>query len=232
MRKSIPTIFSNQQVLYLAIMCSLFFVFRGLRFVLRVTNHKSKIISRESRSYIELSKPDEFPITLGLNNDDALKYIALPYKLEKLRSGDKLLFSDAGAISISRISGRKSLALNIPIGINSASIDDLDALPGIGPKLAGSIVEYRKLNGPFKTIGELCNIGGIGEKKFESIKRLLVWISVLLESQSRSQMGSCVPRDIHFFPRLPPLSPHSGLSRLCKVCIHKACLQTVFPPEP
>ena len=135
-----------------------------------VTNYKSQIICREPRSYIELSKPDEFPITLGLNNDDELKYIALPYRLEKLRSGDKLLFNDAGAISFSRISGRKSLALNIPIGINSASADDLDALPGIGSRLAGRIVEYRKLNGPFKTIGELRNVDGIGEKKFESIK--------------------------------------------------------------
>ncbi|MGE5443136.1 MAG: ComEA family DNA-binding protein [Ignavibacteriales bacterium] len=62
------------------------------------------------------------------------------------------------------------MALRIRIGINSASIEDLEVLPGIGPKLAGRIVQYRNLNGPFRAIDELRNIGGIEEKKFESIK--------------------------------------------------------------
>lgn len=129
-----------------------------------------QVTGRESRLYIELSKPDEFPVTLRLNKDDELKSIAFLYKLEKLQSGDNLVFDDAGAISLSRISGKKSLALRIPIGINSASNEDLEALPGIGPKLAWEIVEYRNLKGPFKTIDELRNVKGIGEKKFVSIK--------------------------------------------------------------
>jgi competence ComEA-like helix-hairpin-helix protein len=127
-------------------------------------------MTRESRLYIELSKPDEFPITIGLNNDDELRRIAFLYRLEKLRSGDNLVLDNAEAISLSRISGKKSLALRIPIGINSAGIEDLEALPGIGPKLAGRIVEYRNLNGPFKAIDELRNIDGIEEKRFLSIK--------------------------------------------------------------
>jgi competence ComEA-like helix-hairpin-helix protein len=162
-------------VLCLALLCPLIFVFRNVGFVHWVTLHfnlgrELQITTRESRFYIELSKPDEFPITLGLNNDDELKRIAFLYKLEKLRSGDSFVFDDAGAISLSRISGKKSLALRIPIGINSAGIEDLEALPGIGPKLGGRIVEYRNVKGPFKTIDELRNVDGIGEKKFELIK--------------------------------------------------------------
>jgi competence protein ComEA len=116
-----------------------------------------------------MSKPDEFPIMI---ND--IKRIASLYKLGNLRSGDSIVLDSSGTVvSVSRISGIKSLALRIPIGINSASIKDLEALPGIGPKLAGRIVEYRNLNGPFKAIDELRNIDGIEEKKLEYIKPLI-----------------------------------------------------------
>jgi len=46
----------------------------------------------------------------------------------------------------------------------------LDALPGIGPTLAARIVEYRQANGPFKSIEEVKNVSGIGEKRFADIK--------------------------------------------------------------
>jgi competence ComEA-like helix-hairpin-helix protein len=168
--KNLLPIFSDQPVLCLAFLCSLLFLLHGLGFVHWVTNHELQIKSREPRFYIELSKPDEFPVTLGLNKDDELRHLALLYRVEKLRNGDKLVLNDAGSISLSRISGKKCLALGIPIGINSAGIEDLDALPGIGPNLAERIVEYRNLNGPFKTINGLRNVDGIGEKKYGSIK--------------------------------------------------------------
>src|SRR4030067_817975 len=68
---------------------------------------------------------------------------------------------DNGTTSLSRISGKKRLALGIPIGLNSASIDDLTALPGVGIKLAERIVEYKKLNGSFKSVDELDNVKGL-----------------------------------------------------------------------
>ncbi len=161
MKKSLLSIFSNQPVLCLALVCSLFFLFRYLGF----KNHELQITRSEPQSYIEMSKPDEFPIMI---ND--IKRIASLYKLGNLRSGDSIVLDSSGTVSLSRISGIKSLALRIPIGINSASIKDLEALPGIGPKLAGRIVEYRNLNGPFKAIDELRNVDGIEEKKLEHIK--------------------------------------------------------------
>jgi competence protein ComEA len=56
------------------------------------------------------------------------------------------------------------------ININSASVVDLQALPGIGAKTAELIVEYRQKNGPFKKVEELMNIRGIGEKNFLKMK--------------------------------------------------------------
>lgn len=55
------------------------------------------------------------------------------------------------------------------ININSASASELTDLPGIGDVIAGRIVEYRLLNGPFASIEDIRNVSGIGAKKFEDI---------------------------------------------------------------
>lgn len=57
------------------------------------------------------------------------------------------------------------------VNINTASEKDLETLPGIGEATAKAIVEDRKQNGSFKTIEDLMRVSGIGEKKFEKIKR-------------------------------------------------------------
>jgi len=59
------------------------------------------------------------------------------------------------------------------ININTADEKLLDSLPGIGPTLAARIVEYRQTKGPFKTIEEIKNVSGIGEKKFADIKDMI-----------------------------------------------------------
>lgn len=61
-----------------------------------------------------------------------------------------------------------------PIDINSASIEDLSSLPGIGKATAERIVEYRKTQGKFVTIEDLMRVKGIGEKKFQKLKSMVV----------------------------------------------------------
>lgn len=56
------------------------------------------------------------------------------------------------------------------VNINQADSADLQTLPGIGPGKADAIIEYRDQNGPFKTIEDLMNVSGIGEKTFEKLK--------------------------------------------------------------
>jgi competence protein ComEA len=56
------------------------------------------------------------------------------------------------------------------VNINTAGVDDLVALPGIGKSYAERIVEYRQKNGPFKKVEDILNVRGIGEKTFDRIK--------------------------------------------------------------
>jgi competence protein ComEA len=56
------------------------------------------------------------------------------------------------------------------LNINTASVEDLIKIKGIGQKKANAIVDYREAYGPFKTIEDVRNVKGIGNKLFESMK--------------------------------------------------------------
>jgi competence protein ComEA len=56
------------------------------------------------------------------------------------------------------------------VNINTAGLDELVTLPGVGKAYAQRIVEYRDKNGPFKRVEDLLNVRGIGEKTFAKIK--------------------------------------------------------------
>jgi competence protein ComEA len=60
-----------------------------------------------------------------------------------------------------------------PVNLNSASVAQLQTLPGIGASTAQRIVDYRQKNGSFKKIEELMNVKGIGEKSFLKLKPLI-----------------------------------------------------------
>ena len=62
-----------------------------------------------------------------------------------------------------------------PININTASQEMLELLPGIGPKKAAAIIQYRQEIGGFRCVEELLEVSGIGEKTFE---KLLPYITV------------------------------------------------------
>jgi competence protein ComEA len=59
------------------------------------------------------------------------------------------------------------------VNINTAKAAEFEALPGIGPKMAARIIEYREKNGPFKKVEELMNVRGLGEKNFLKLKAQL-----------------------------------------------------------
>ena len=59
------------------------------------------------------------------------------------------------------------------ININVATVEELQALPGIGPSIAQRIVDYRLANGLFSTLEDLIGVNGIGETTFEEIEDLI-----------------------------------------------------------
>jgi competence protein ComEA len=59
------------------------------------------------------------------------------------------------------------------VDINNATLEELDALPGIGPTTAQKIIDYRTENGPFNQIEDIMNVSGIGPATFENIKDLI-----------------------------------------------------------
>lgn len=59
------------------------------------------------------------------------------------------------------------------VNINTAQIEELSTLPGIGEATANKIIEYRKENGKFEKIEDIKNVSGIGDSKFQNIKEML-----------------------------------------------------------
>lgn len=59
------------------------------------------------------------------------------------------------------------------VNINTAQIEELSILPGIGEATANKIIEYRKENGKFEKIEDIKNVPGIGDSKFQNIKEML-----------------------------------------------------------
>jgi competence protein ComEA len=59
------------------------------------------------------------------------------------------------------------------VNLNTATLDQLESLPGIGPALGQRIIDYREQHGPFGSVDELLNVSGIGDKRLEDLRPLV-----------------------------------------------------------
>ena len=59
------------------------------------------------------------------------------------------------------------------VNLNTATAEELETLRGIGPAIAGRILDYRKEHGRFERVEDLTNVRGIGEAKFQKMKNQL-----------------------------------------------------------
>lgn len=68
---------------------------------------------------------------------------------------------------------RAPLSASAPVNLNTATVAQLDALPGIGPSIANDIIGYRSQHGRFRSLDELREVAGIGEARLRRLKPLL-----------------------------------------------------------
>ena len=84
------------------------------------------------------------------------------------------LISNPNVIAQQSPAADQGLAAKAAINLNTATVDQLESLPGIGRKTAERIIEYRTKSGGFKRVEDLMNVKGIGEKSFLKLKPLVV----------------------------------------------------------
>jgi competence protein ComEA len=68
---------------------------------------------------------------------------------------------------------RATAQATAPVNLNTATVAQLEELPGIGARTAERIVEYRQKSGGFKKVEDLMNVRGVGEKSFLKLKPLI-----------------------------------------------------------
>ena len=128
-------------------------------------------------------KPGVYSLPLGSRAIDAIKAAGGAWKgvdltdinlAHILDDGEQIIVGPLppamAAQSKSKISTQKTNGI---VHINSATLAQLDTLPGIGPVMAARIIDYRKKNGHFLTIADLQKVSGMGAAKYEAIKSLV-----------------------------------------------------------
>lgn len=102
--------------------------------------------------------------------------LALVNLAAPLADGEQVVVPAAGAAApaVGAIATPAGAAQTGPVHLNTATVEQLDALPGVGPVTAQKIVEYRQQHGAFTSVAELDAIPGIGPRRIDELKGLVV----------------------------------------------------------
>ena len=106
------------------------------------------------------------------SNSDAINLAAV------LTDGEKVYVPRVGEVppivaSVGSGGAGTGRVPNGPVNLNSATADDLDTLPGVGPATAAEILAYRDQHGPFQTVEQLGDVRGIGPAKLDALRGLV-----------------------------------------------------------
>ncbi|WP_029211697.1 helix-hairpin-helix domain-containing protein [Arsenicicoccus bolidensis] len=111
----------------------------------------------------------------GLNQarvlvDGEQVYVPRPGEKAPVQSGSPGGVSPPGGTSPSGGGAAGTAAPGAPVDLNTATVEQLDTLPGVGPAIAGRIMEWRTQHGRFSSIDELGEVQGIGPKLLERLR--------------------------------------------------------------
>ncbi len=115
----------------------------------------------------EVKNPGNFELKPYSTIEDLLTYLKLNENSDLSALNPNIVLKDGDVLIIE---GKQSLA---KISINTASKEDLETLPGIGPSMAQKIIDHRNSQGLFQRIEDIMKVKGIKEKLFEKIKDLI-----------------------------------------------------------
>jgi competence protein ComEA len=158
--------------------------------VLIVLRGNTQIDATQEIIPITIAEPEIFvDVTGAVNNPGVYSLTGRSRVIDAIKAaGDSAPGADLSTINLARVlndgeqiyvdstvvnSSGQRISKKVssgPININRATLRQLDALDGIGPVIAGRIIEYRKKNGSFLTIDDLQKVSGIGAAKFAQIK--------------------------------------------------------------
>lgn len=116
-------------------------------------------------------KADLNNINLAIRVKDEEHYI-IP-KIGEAKQEDLKDVNNTKDIENAEIKKENTAKDSSKININTATLEELDKLPGVGEATANKIISHREENGQFKTIEDIKNVNGIGDKKFEKMKELI-----------------------------------------------------------
>lgn len=104
----------------------------------------------------------------------------------RMEDGQQVVVPAAGAVPVAGAAGARASpgtagavpgaagavpgAAGVKLSLAAATVDQLDELDGIGPTLAGRIIEYRDAHGGFRSVEQLREVDGIGEKRFATLR--------------------------------------------------------------
>lgn len=95
----------------------------------------------------------------------------------RVPSGTKIIFNtvepSAYSWELSDMAAAARLNFFLPLDINTASVDELELVPGVGTQTAQAIVAYREEHGRIKDVQELSSIPGLGEKKIHALRAIV-----------------------------------------------------------